>query len=222
MSKSCRKVSIEEVSRVKEIISEANYGLCYSFFANPDKCSNPQFFEDYLKFNSLNDLKSGQGTTYLYIDDIKPGERKIMGYITLRSSSFIKDLGESKKFGFAALEIAELAVSKDYSGQGIGTDMVLDAINIANEINELASIKYIVLCAEKQPSHFTKENLLTKFPICLICFYPNTFCTAASYINFVFSSNNTQRINSNSPSRSSRNSLTVFTAVSAASPTGNR
>lgn len=160
------------MSKVRELISDNNYGLCYSFFANSIKCNNPEYFENYLKFNALDDLKTGQGTTYLYIDEIQPEERKIMGYITLRSSSFIKESGESKKFGFAALEIAELAVSKDYCGQGLGTDMVLDAINIANQINEIASIKYIVLCAEntaipfyeRPPLEFQRMDVLGEVP----------------------------------------------------------
>ena len=66
-------------------------------------------------------------------------------------------MGESQKFGYPALEIAELAVDKRYIGRHVGTDMVLDAINTANELNDIISIKYVVWCADSQAEEFYKK-----------------------------------------------------------------
>ena len=40
--------------------------------------------------------------------------------------------------------------------------MVIDAINIANEMNEVASIKYVVLCADPTAEQFYANLEFTK------------------------------------------------------------
>lgn len=146
------------MSYYKTKIDKDNTALTWQFNVNPKSCDYPQHYEDYLKYNALSDVNDGLGVTYLYIDhNDENGEEHIMGYITLRTTAYIKDVGESKKFGFPALEIAELAVDKKYEGKHIGTDMVMDAINIANDINDIVSIKYIVLCADPRAEGFYKK-----------------------------------------------------------------
>ena len=130
----------------------------WSIFVNDENCKNTKHYNDYIRYQALTDLNDGLGVTYLYVEhDEDTKEENIMGYITLRASSFIKDMGEAKKFGYPALEIAELAVDKRYSGQNVGKEMVMDAINIANELNETMSIKYIVLCADSTAEGFYKK-----------------------------------------------------------------
>lgn len=139
-------------------ISDNSQALVWNFHVNEEKCENPQHYDDYIRYSALRDLTDGLGVTYLYIDcNEETKEELIMGYISLRTSSLVKDMGEQKKFGYPALEISELAVDKRYNGQHIGTDMVLDAINIANELNEIASIKYLVLCADPQAKEFYEK-----------------------------------------------------------------
>ena len=149
------------MSRYKTQINSENYPLTLQFKVNPKSCDNPQHYADYLRYNALNDVKDGLGITYLYIDhDDVNDEEFIMGYMTLRTTAYIKDVGESKRLGFPALEIAELAVDERYEGRHLGTDMVMDAINIANEINDMASIKYVVLCADPRAEGFYKKKPL--------------------------------------------------------------
>ena len=146
------------MSLYKTKLNQSNSIMGWSFNVDDSRCQNPDHYNNYLRLQALTDQNDGLGETYLYIeqdDDTK--EENIMGYITLRASSFIKDMGESKKFGYPALEIAELAVDKRYSGRHVGTDMVLDAINIANELNDIISIKYVVLCADPQAEEFYKK-----------------------------------------------------------------
>lgn len=146
------------MSFYKTKINESNIGLCWKFKVDETKCDNPKHYEDYLIMQSLLDQKQGFGTTYLYIKrDDETGEEMIMGYITLRTSSLVKDMGDSKKYGYPALEIAELAVDKNYIGRHVGTDMVMDTINIANDLNDIVSVKYVVLCSDKKAELFYKK-----------------------------------------------------------------
>lgn len=146
------------MSFYKTKVNASNVGMGWKFFVDDTNCENPDHYNNYLRFQALMDINDGLGVTYLYVErDDDTEEENIMGYITLRASSFIKDMGEAKKFGYPALEIAELAVDKKYIGQHIATDMVMDAINTANELNEVMSIKYIVLCADPTAEDFYKK-----------------------------------------------------------------
>lgn len=146
------------MSFYKTKISKENFSLVKTFSVNDEKCKNPNHYNDYLGQNALLDMEQGLGVTYLFINqDDQTKEEQIMGYISLRMSSLIKDMGAAKKFGYPALEIAELAVDKKYAGQHIGTDMILDAINIANELNDISSIKYLILCADPEAESFYEK-----------------------------------------------------------------
>lgn len=146
------------MSFYKTKISKVNFSLVETFSVNDEKCKNPNHYNEYLRQNALLDMEQGLGVTYLFVEqNDETKEKHIMGYISLRMSSLIKDMGETKKFGFPALEISELAVDKKYAGLHIGTDMVLDAINIANELNDISSIKYLILCADPESENFYKK-----------------------------------------------------------------
>jgi ribosomal protein S18 acetylase RimI-like enzyme len=146
------------MSFYKMKVTSENVGMSWSFFVDDTRCENPEHYNSYLRYQALTDQNEGLGVTYLYVEHNEETEvESIMGYITLRVSSFIKDMGESKKFGYPALEIAELAVDKKYAGRHIGTEMVLDAVNIANELNKIVSIKYIVLCSDPTAESFYKK-----------------------------------------------------------------
>ena len=102
------------------------------------------------------------GVTHVFIDENEETqEKKIAGYITLRSSSLIMDSGENYKLGYPALEISELAVDQDYEGRNLGTDMVKFAINEATELNEeTVGVQYVILCADPQSVGFyANDNL---------------------------------------------------------------
>lgn len=79
--------------------------LIGKFYVNDEKCKNPKHYNDYIRYSALQDLRDGLGVTYLYIDsNEETKEELIMGYISLRTSSLVKDMGEQKKFGYPALE----------------------------------------------------------------------------------------------------------------------
>lgn len=110
-----------------DIMSPEYINMSRQFYVNHDHCGNPEHYENYIRQDCFTDYKQGMGVTHVFVDDEKG---RIIGYITLRATSLIMDIGENYRLGYPALEIAELAVEKDYERQGIGAEMVMYAINM--------------------------------------------------------------------------------------------
>ncbi len=121
--------------------------LASEFQVDPSCCGYPEHYEFYLRCVALDDYHRGRGVTYIMLDDgIDPN--RIVGYITLRASSLIKE-GDRRRQGHAAIEITELAVDKDYRGRGHGIDLVAFAIDRALTLSkDHIGIEYIILCAD--------------------------------------------------------------------------
>lgn len=139
-----------------DLMSNDYIELARNFRVNPEHCDNPDHYQKYIWQDSITDQKQGMGVTHVFIDENEETqEKKMAGYITLRSSSLIMDSEGSYKLGYPALEISELAVDRDYEGRNLGTDMVKFAINQAHELNETAiGIQYVILCADPQAEGF--------------------------------------------------------------------
>lgn len=148
--------------RYQELMSKEFINLATTFQVNPKSCDNPKHYENYIRYQAIMELKQGIGVTHIFIDeDEVTQEKRMMGYVTLRCSSLIKDVGESSRFGLPALEISELAVSKDYERQHIGTDMVKYAISVAMDLSiNLLGIQYLVLCADPKAENFYSTEAL--------------------------------------------------------------
>ena len=87
----------------------------------------------------------------------KTKEESIIGFITLRTTSFIKKY-EDYNEGHSALEIAEIAIDQNFEKQGWGSILVKFAISIASNLNtKYAGIEYIVLCADPKAENFYKD-----------------------------------------------------------------
>jgi len=145
-----------------ELMSSDYIELAKQFRVNPKHCDNPEHYQNYIWQESISDHKQGMGVTHVFVDENdETKEKKIAGYITLRSSSLIMDSGESYKLGFPALEISELAVDCNYEGKNLGTDMVKFAISEAIRLNEDAiGIQYVILCADpKAVGFYTKKSV---------------------------------------------------------------
>ncbi len=133
-------------------IEGSHSSKCWAFNVNPHKCHNPNYFENYLKFNALNDVTDGMGTTYLFLKD-----DNLRGYVTLRASSLIKKI-EGVNYGYPAIEISVLAVDKQHEGNGVGTDMLDFVFVITQEIKASIGIQYVLLCAEPMAVEFYKKS----------------------------------------------------------------
>lgn len=134
-----------------ELYTANHVGLAWEFQVNPDSCDNPGHYEQYIRLIALTDKPSGKGTTHVFLQD---DPRKIMGYITLRATSYLEEI-DGVIHGSPALEIAELAVDKKYERNGVGRILVGHAITTALELNETdIGIRYILLCADKRAVSF--------------------------------------------------------------------
>jgi len=134
-----------------DLMDNKHIELAQKFRVNQDSCSNPLHYEHYLKFCALSDKKAGKGVTHIFIDrDDSTSEERIMGFITLKSSSITMFYEDTNKLvGRPALEISELAVDADYERRGIGTLLVKYAVGVAVNLNDsFLGIEYVTLCAD--------------------------------------------------------------------------
>ena len=134
---------------VEEILSRNNSGLAWSFHVSPDSCSNPNYYDNYIRFCAISDYVKGMGVTHLLIDEGESGEPVLAGYVTLRSTSLISDGSDGKKNVQPALEIAELAVRGDYERKGVGTGLISIAVAEADTLrSKNIGIRHILVCAD--------------------------------------------------------------------------
>ena len=135
-----------------ELYKIEHAGLAFNFKVNPSSCKNPEHYENYLKFIAINDKAEGRGTTHILLDN-----EHILGFITLRASSLMRDV-DGKTYGDAALEIAEIAVCQTDERKGFGRLFVDLALSIASQLNNTAlGIRYITLCADPSAVDFYKK-----------------------------------------------------------------
>lgn len=128
-------------------------GLAWSFQVNPDSCGNPQHYEEYIRLIAISDRNSGKGTTHIFIRKMHEAV-ELLGYITLRASSYTKIIN-GIVYGNPALEIFELAVKAGFERQGIGRELVKFAIATAGLLRESAlGVEYITLCADEHAVPF--------------------------------------------------------------------
>lgn len=137
-----------------EKLNDKNAGLAWNFYVSPASCENPDYFNLYIRLSAMGDMQAGRGTTHLFIGSDESGD-KLLGFITLRATSYIiKQSGEKAK-GEPAMEIYEVAVSEDAEGLGIGSKLVKFAILTAHDLSEeTLGIRYILLCATEKAVPF--------------------------------------------------------------------
>ncbi len=140
-------------------------GLAWKFHVSPASCDNPGHYEEFLRLNALSEQEAGRGVTHILTDngkheDISNKDSKIVGFITLRATSLAYSVGNNG-YVMPALEIAELAVDREYEGHGYGTQLVEIAILIATQLNdEVVGFQNVVLCADPRAVGFyERENV---------------------------------------------------------------
>ena len=147
---------MKDVKETKvELFSKKLIGLASSFEVDPSSCENPDHYKEYLMFRALPDNLSGRATTHVILN---ADSSAIAGFITLKSTSLLMELDHKLFSGEPALEIYNLAVSKDYQRQGIGTDLVYLAIYLTKRLNEsFLGIRNIVLTADPNAVGFYEK-----------------------------------------------------------------
>ena len=135
-----------------EIVNKENVGLAGKFSVNPSSCENSEFYEQYLQYSALSDLRSGQNTTHLFIDETAS---RIMGYVSLRASTVISENSDGYMIGTPAIEVSVLAVDKDYAGSGVGRTLIDYVISVADDLHKKSiGMQYIVLASDKHATGF--------------------------------------------------------------------
>lgn len=121
------------------------------FMVSRDICDNPEYFSEYLRFIAMSDQRKGIATTHMLIND---GD--ILGYITLRASSYTKDVCGTV-LGEPAIEIFELAVADGNERTGTGSALVKYAILKAMDLRESIGVRYVLLLATKSAVPFYEK-----------------------------------------------------------------
>lgn len=141
--------------RIELLDGDNNFGLVWGFQVNPSSCGNHEHYENYIRFMALDDRRMGKGTTHVFIRNSDSGD-ELLGYITLRATSYTK-IVENTICGNPALEIFELAVSKNAERQKIGSELVKFALATAYELNLTSiGVQYVTLCADEKAVPFYK------------------------------------------------------------------
>ena len=147
----------------KEVIEQfeaKHLQAAFLFKCNPQRCENPSYYEDYLKYNALVDGKNGMGNTFVFCEYEKDKVKIIKGFITLKASSVITTNDSGTIEGCPAMEIAELAVAADYEGEGIGSHLLFYALSVAKRIaKQDMGIRYIATCAAPSAVGFYEKVL---------------------------------------------------------------
>lgn len=139
-----------------ELFCNTHSRLTWGFQVNPSSCGNASHYENYIRLCAIGDQKRGCGTTHVFVRDHE-GQRRILGFITLRASSFITAEADHLN-GSPALEILELAVDKEFEGSGVGTELMKFTFATASMMNEeTVGVQYIVLCADEQAVSYYKR-----------------------------------------------------------------
>lgn len=139
-----------------ELFNRDHIGLAWGFQVNPSSCGNHGHYEEYIRLIATTDRMCGRGTTHVFVRRDDEGE-KLLGYITLRATSYTKII-DGTTYGNPAMEIFELAVSKDVEGQHVGTALMKFALTQAMELKEtMLGIEYITLCADEMAVPFYEK-----------------------------------------------------------------
>lgn len=134
-------------------------------FCTVENASDLDYFKNYLMYNGLLDNEEGMAKTKLYISEDEKGNKKILGFYSIRCSSLIMDSGETEKLGEPALEIVELAVHKNYRNQGIGTKMMKNIFATAHKLKENhIGLKHLVVCAKDTAKTYYKKFKFEELP----------------------------------------------------------
>ena len=134
--------------------------LAFSFFCDDTSCENPDYFNTYIRFTAVTDYNTGRGTTHALIEFCDGVPIKLKAYITLKTNVFVYRNNENKIDGNPAIEISVLAVSKDCTHKGYGTDLLkYAALTCYSDIRQYAGVRYLIVCAEKSAVSFYEKAL---------------------------------------------------------------
>ncbi len=139
----------------QKLFHRDNAGLAWKFQVSPKSCNNPEYYNNYIRLNAISDQQKGLGVTHILVDEEAD---RIAGFVTLRATSLISEGENGIKLVEPSLEIAELAVDRDYERREIGSSLIGIAIDTADELRKkYLGIRYLVVCADGSAVDFYKK-----------------------------------------------------------------
>lgn len=131
------------------------HGLASDFEVDPSSCGNPEHYREYLLYRALSDNASGWSTTHVMLSE---NLKHIAGFITLKASTVLSEIDYKLFSGEPAIEIYNLAVAKGFQKQGLGRELVLLSIAMAQEANDLHfGVRNLVLTADPKTVGFYEK-----------------------------------------------------------------
>ncbi|MBS4956578.1 MAG: hypothetical protein KHZ99_05975 [Clostridium sp.] len=166
--------TIQNFKPVIEALSEGNIDLIRNFFVGE------KAFDDFIKEEAINDMISGDGVTYLIINEVS--KREIVAYYTISSSSIHtidrydfedEDVPQDEKrehfSPISAFLIKMFAVNEKYQDTYYNDELVASLIlkNIIFDLYDMSTsvvgAKRIILCAVEKAKKFYKLNNFKEF-----------------------------------------------------------
>lgn len=168
------KKTIENFNPVIEALSEENRKLISDFFVGE------KAFDDFIKKEAISDMVSGDGVTYLIVNEAN--KREIVAYYTISSSSIHsidrydfedEDVPKDEKrehfLPISAFLIKMFAVNEKYQDTYYNDELVASLIlkNIIFDLYDMSTsvvgAKRIILCAVEKAKKFYKLNNFEEF-----------------------------------------------------------
>ena len=168
------KKTIENFTPVIEALSEENRKLISDFFVGE------KAFDDFIKKEAISDMVSGDGVTYLIVNEAN--KREIVAYYTISSSSIHsidrydfedEDVPKDEKrehfSPISAFLIKMFAVNEKYQDTYYNDELVASLIlkNIIFDLYDMSTsvvgAKRIILCAVEKAKKFYKLNNFEEF-----------------------------------------------------------
>lgn len=114
--------------------------------------------ENFLKNEAHTYDSTGEGNTYILVDENDKNQKKIVAYYTLKCNGIqLKDKTLHKVL--PALEIARLGVDINHNRKGYGSIMLAMAVNVAIHLKEKhVGVKYIHLFSVPNALNFYKKK----------------------------------------------------------------
>ena len=166
--------TIQNFKPVIEALSEGNIDLIRNFFVGE------KAFDDFIKEEAINDMISGDGVTYLIINEVS--KREIVAYYTISSSSIHtidrydfeeEDVPQDEKrehfSPISSFLIKMFAVNEKYQDTYYNDELVASLIlkniifDLYDMITSVVGAKRIILCAVEKAKKFYKLNNFKEF-----------------------------------------------------------
>jgi GNAT superfamily N-acetyltransferase len=120
-----------------------------------------QVLTNYLKNDALRDQQRNHARTYLCIDEGAEREVAVIGYFTLRASSYYIGL----TYYIPTIEIAALARHQDRHGEDWGNVLLSEALSLAVDAANIIGVTGIQLTSSDQGRKLYHEAGFSEHPV---------------------------------------------------------